>query len=92
MHLPTERIEMMQRLYTALEAAIELNVDLSRVLQLCRAKRLGYTNPKLKGRWVITAGEIETYRALGPRKSGRPKQPKQKRLARYSRDGNHDYL
>ena len=59
--------------YTSTEAAAELTIDHSRVLQLCRAGRLGYTQPKFGQAWVITAQEIARYRSLGPKASGRPK-------------------
>jgi len=58
--------------YTTTEAASELQIDGSRVLQLCRAGRLGFTLPKFGRAWVITAHEIARYRALGPQASGRP--------------------
>lgn len=81
-----------RKTYTATETAIELNVDVSRVLFLCRQNRLGYTLPKRGTAWVITQNEIDTYRALGPRKSGPQPKPKVKRLARVNKDGKHDYV
>lgn len=75
--------------YTATQAAIELNIDVSRVLVLCREKRLGYTLPKHNRQWVITYTEIDTYRALGPRRAGRPRKPRKLRLLRVAEDGNH---
>lgn len=59
--------------YTATEAAAELQIDVSRVLRLCKTKRLGYTLPKFGKAWVITLAEIARYRLAGPRASGRPK-------------------
>lgn len=61
------------KLYTALEAASELELDRSRILQLCRAGRLGQTHPKHGQAWVITAAEIARYRSVGPLDAGRPK-------------------
>lgn len=61
--------------YTASETAKELDIDQSRVLQLCRAGRLGYTHPKHGKAWVITDCEIARYRSLGPRHAGRPPNP-----------------
>lgn len=58
--------------YTASEAAQKLNVDVSRILKLCRDQRLGYSNPKFGRAWVITDAEIARYIALGPNPSGRP--------------------
>ncbi len=59
--------------YTATEAAIELGIDVSRVLRLCKAGRLGATHPKHGRAWVITLAEINAYNATGPLASGRPK-------------------
>lgn len=58
--------------FTSTETATQLGIDVSRVLQLCRAGRLGYTLPKHGKAWVITAAEIARYQSLGPRDSGRP--------------------
>lgn len=58
--------------YTALETAKELDIDRSRVLQLCRAGRLGVSQPKHGQAWVITAAEIARYRSVGPKPAGRP--------------------
>ena len=56
---------------TSAEAAEELGIDVSRVLQLCRAGRLGSTK---HGRsWVITTAEIHRYTQAGPRPPGRPR-------------------
>lgn len=71
-----------QKTYTSVEAAVELNVDTSRILYLCRQKRLGYTIPKHGSAWVITQNEIDIYRAIGPKRPGRPKKPKPFRLYR----------
>lgn len=79
------------KIYTAIEAAIELNLDYSRVRLLCRNKRLGYTLPKFGKSWRITQEEIDEYRRIGPKKPGRPKAPREKRLTRIAEDGNHDY-
>lgn len=80
---------MAERLYTSVEAAIELNVDSSRILQLCRKQRLGYTHPKRGGtRWVITEEELQKYREIGPKAAGRPKETK---LVRISETGEHEY-
>ena len=78
--------------YTALEAAIELDVDVSRILLICREGRLGYTLPKHGKAWVITQEEIDRYREIGPLKPGRPRKPRVKRLARVEADGNHKYI
>lgn len=59
---------------TASEAAKELDLDVSRILQLCRKKRLGYSSEKFGKQWVITADEIAKFRAEGPRSGGRPKE------------------
>ncbi len=58
---------------TSTQAAAELNIDVSRVLQLCRAGRLGHSRPKHGKAWVITWTEINAYRTEGPLPSGRPK-------------------
>lgn len=79
------------KIYTAIECAVELNVDRSRVLFLCKQGRLGYTLPKHGGAWVITQEEIDEYRRIGKKKPGRPKQPKPRRLTRVDKDGNHGY-
>jgi hypothetical protein len=50
-----------------------MGIDNSRVLQLCRGKRLGYTLPKFGKAWVITDEEIRKYLATGPKQAGRPK-------------------
>ena len=60
--------------FTSTEAAKELEIDVSRVLQLCRAGRLG--SQKFGKSWMITAAEIARYRSLGPRPSGRPEKPR----------------
>lgn len=65
---------------TSAEAAAILQIDVSRVLVLCRQKRLGYTYPKDGYAWVITENEIEVYKALGPRPPGCPKKPKKEKL------------
>lgn len=78
--------------FTAVEAAIELNVDVSRILLICREGRLGYTLPKHGKAWVITEEEIEKYREIGKLKPGRKRKPRVKRLARISEDGNHEYV
>lgn len=77
--------------YTTLQAAVELDIDPSRVLILCKEKRLGYTLPRHGVQWVITDEEIATYRSLGPRPPGRPRKPRKKRLLRVSEDGNHTF-
>lgn len=56
--------------YTSNEAAAELGIDVSRVLQLCRAGRLGHT--KHGNAWVIKASDIARFRSVGPLPSGRP--------------------
>ena len=61
--------------YTSTEAAKELDIDISRVLQLCRSGRLGYEVPKHGKAWVITDAEIARYRSIGPRHAGRPPNP-----------------
>ncbi len=71
---PFQRKRM--KTYTSAEAAEELQIDVSRVLQLCRAGRMGGT--KFGKAWVITAGEIARYQSLGPRASGRPKKQSEK--------------
>jgi excisionase family DNA binding protein len=77
----------MTKLLTVMEAAIELDVDTSRVQKLCRQKRLGYTHPKHGRAWVITQDEIDAYRAKGPKKPpGRPP-----RLIRIADDGTRVY-
>lgn len=77
--------------YTTIDAAVELDVDVSRIRLLCRRKRLGYTLPQKNG-WVITQAEIDTYRAIGPLRSGRkPAKPRIKRLTRVSETGQHEY-
>jgi len=87
-----------QQHYTTLETAVELDVDVSRILLLCRRKRLGYTLPRHGRAWVITAQEIAAYREIGPIKPGPPRKPKRrpkpkpKRLARVAKDGNHEYV
>ena len=58
--------------YTTNEAAKELDVDVSRILQLCRQRRLGYSTPKHGQAWVITDTEIARYRSIGPKPPGRP--------------------
>lgn len=63
------------KIYTSGEAAAELGLDVSRILQLCRSGRLGYTQPKHGSAWVITASEIARYRSVGPLPAGRPKKP-----------------
>lgn len=69
------------KIYSAVETAAILGVDPSRVLFLCRQKRLGYTLPKTpRGGWQITENEIDTYKALGPRPPGKPKKPKPQKL------------
>ncbi len=75
--------------YGSIEAAIELNVDRSRILQYCRQGRLGYTLPKVNGAWVITQEELDKHRAEGPRRRG--KRPKPKKLVRIAEDGNHEW-
>lgn len=79
------------KIYTTTEAAVELDLDASRIMQLCRAKRLGYTLPKHGNAWVITEKEIEAFRKAGPKKPGRPRKPRPKKLVRISEDGNHVY-
>ena len=59
--------------YTSTEAAAELDLDVSRILQLCRGGRLGYSSPKHGKAWVITAAEIARYREIGPQPPGRPR-------------------
>ena len=58
---------------TATTAAKQMGIDVSRVLQLCRAKRLGYTVPKFGKAWVITQDEIDKYNEFGPKRAGRPR-------------------
>jgi excisionase family DNA binding protein len=61
--------------YTVTETAKLLQLDASRVLQICKDGRLGHTVPRHGRAWVITQDEIDRFIALGPRKAGRP--PKQ---------------
>lgn len=64
--------------FTVIEAAVELNLSESRILRLCRQKRLGQTLPRLHGRfWIITQEEIDAHRAAGPRPAGRPEKKRQ---------------
>ena len=58
--------------FTAREAAKELDLDVSRILQLCRAKRLGYSTEKFGKQWVITAKEIAQFKQIGALPAGRP--------------------
>lgn len=58
---------------TPKQAAEELELSLSRIHKLCQAKRLGYTEPKHGGSWVITEHEIARFRTVGPKRPGRPK-------------------
>lgn len=62
----------LQEFLTASEAAAELELDVSRILQLCRQGRLGYSTAKFGKQWVITRDEIKKYREKGPKKPGRP--------------------
>ena len=59
--------------YTSTEAAMELGVNSSRILQLCRSGRLGYSLPKHGKAWVITEKEIAEFRLIGPKPAGRPR-------------------
>lgn len=77
--------------FSASKTALELDIDVSRVLLLCRQKRLGYTLPKINGAWVITDAEIAEYRRIGPKKPGRPRKPRVRRLLRPEKDGNHKF-
>lgn len=58
---------------TVAQAAEILKLHISRVEQLCRTGRLGYTVPRFGKSWVITEDEITQYLASGPRKAGRPR-------------------
>lgn len=78
--------------FTAKQAAVELDVDVSRLLLICREGRLGYTLPKHGKSWVITEEEIQKYREIGPLKPGRKPKVRVKRLARIAEDGNHEYV
>lgn len=64
--------------YTSAQTAKILNVDVSRVLKLCKDGRLGITLPRHGKSWVITNDEIEAYRKSGPRKAGRRRKRKTK--------------
>lgn len=68
--------------YTAQEVAEILGLDDSRIRQLCRKKRLGYTLPKNGLGWVITDYEIRNYCERGPLKPGRKKKPRRSKLTR----------
>lgn len=61
------------KFHTAKETAAILSLDVSRVLQLCRKGRLGYSTEKHGKQWVITDVEIARYQNIGPLPSGRPK-------------------
>jgi excisionase family DNA binding protein len=74
--------------YTSTEAAVVLDVDVSRVLTLCREKRLGYTKPRHGRAWVITQTELDNFKRLKP---GRKKKPRKKRLVRIDENGNHEW-
>jgi len=76
---------------SASQVAQRLKIDVSRVVLLCRAGRLGYSLPKSGRAWVITEEELAQYLALGPKKSGRPRKPRKLRLLRAEKDGNHVY-
>lgn len=80
--------------YTTIEAAVELNVDLSLIQRLCKQGRLGYTMPRHGRAWVITEEEIEKHRTSGRRKSGRPRlRPlPEPRLSQINPNGKHDYI
>ncbi len=58
---------------TSAKAAAELDLEVSRVLKLCRAGRLGHSRPRHGKAWVITWAEINAYRTKGPLPPGRPK-------------------
>lgn len=64
----------MDNFHTASETAKILGIDVSRVLVLCRSGRLGQSTQRQGKRWIITDEEIATYRELGPRPAGRPKE------------------
>lgn len=64
--------EKAKEFYTSKEAAELLKLDQSRILQLCRAKRLGYSTLKHGKAWVITADEIAKFRGIGALPAGRP--------------------
>jgi len=53
--------------HSAKDAASILNLDVSRVKQLCRGGRLG---TKCGHYWVITDEQIAAFRAAGPGKPG----------------------
>lgn len=59
--------------YTSKEAAEILQLDQSRILQLCRAKRLGQSSEKHGKLWVITHAEIEEFKRIGALPAGRPR-------------------
>jgi hypothetical protein len=80
---------MTDKTYTVMDAAVELDVDTSRVQKLCRQGRLGYTLPKHGRAWVITQEEIEKYKAIGPLKP--PGRPPKAKLVRIKRDGTPVY-
>lgn len=60
------------KFYTSVQAAAILQLDVSRVLQLCRQKRLGQTSAKFGKQWVISDAEIEEYQRIGKLDGGRP--------------------
>jgi hypothetical protein len=59
--------------YTSRQAAEILKLDPSRILQLCRSKRLGYSTEKHGKAWVITDVEIAEFQRIGALSAGRPK-------------------
>lgn len=58
--------------YTTSEAAADIGITRSRVLQLCLDGRLGYTLPRHGRAWQITEDEIAKYMLIGDLPSGRP--------------------
>lgn len=64
-----------EHFYTSVQAAAIMQLDVSRVLQLCRQKRLGYTSAKFGKQWVITDAEIAEYQRIGALAAGRPVKP-----------------
>ena len=64
---------MTTKFYTSSQAAEILNLDPSRILQLCRAKRLGYSTLKHGRAWIITDTEIAEFQRIGALSAGRPK-------------------
>jgi len=78
-----------EKTLTVIEAAIELDVDTSRIQKLCRQGRLGYTHGKHGRAWIITAEEVAKYKEIGPLKP--PGRPPKKKLAKIRLDGTPVY-